>query len=1523
MRHWLRVIRWSLATVTAGLFVLLCAPAANAVNPATMSFQGKVVNANGTNVTDGTYGFVFKLYTVSSGGSAIWTETDSSVGVTAGVFQVNLGANCPFFTANACNGNTPVDFNANPNLFLGITFNADPAGEMSPRVQLQSVPFAFNADRVGGLSVSQLVQLSPAVQQTGFINVDGNISSGATIQGSTVNAATGISTAGTQRIDNSGNLLNIGNLSGSSALAVAAGGTAQNLTLDASTSGKVQIGATSTGDIELGGGLSSSGCTLTNSNGNFACSGSLTAVSGLAVGSNTTAGTAAFSDGSGGTVTISTPTLAGSYGLSLPTSGPAVSQCLKTDTVTASQLVFGDCANMGQKIMQTFSAYGVNQAANATTTLNYLLPTSNTAVSFALAGTAEFKAAAAGSFRACSDFGSANVTGGSVSVRFRKNGADIDTNNYCTLDTTNPRSNSQQIDSGVETFAAGDTIGVALVSTGLAPTTSEHWVSFTIEYGAGGVGPTTLNDAYTNGNTINTTDASDISFNLNNTTTDPNFLVNIATGSTGRFAVQNNGSDVFAANATGTTTTGNATFSQAAANTLSVVATAAPTTDMLSISNAGQPITTAGINAQQIDYYANLGVAGNVASALRVNITNTSATAGTTTNALRVVTTTAAAAGDTNGIAVDGITAGSGTDSAINIGTGWSGGLLRYNGSAIISGIGILQSVALSGSYANAVTFTNAANAFSGSGAGLTGLNASSLAAGTIPSSVFSGSYGSTLTFSNAANSFSGIGSNLTALNAANLTMGTVASAQISGSYGGITGLGTLIAGTWNATAIGAQYGGTGLNGATAANGSLLIGNGSGYSLATLTAGSNLGIANAAGSITLGVANSPTFSGMVTANAGEAITGSVTVNQAAADNFKIQATAAPASDMVSITNSGFPNTTAGVNAEQIDYYSALTTAASEAASVRLNITNTSTVATTTTDGLRLVVTSSAATGTTNGLKIDGITGGSGTENAINIGAGWNTLISSPSFSVAGNGSIYGNGFNYFDPSSLTQATGATGLNSGGSTGGNFGGTFDSGAFIGNTDAYSQEFVGSKAVSTANNQTYGDDGKWYFNNNAQANVSAQDISATGGYVRLTSGTTTGRGGLITEGATAGTMDGPLAAANLPIVQMKVRISTASAADDLVFGMMNTATALTTNDPLPTNGIVFFTNNAASSGTTGWQGIIRSGGVTRAAVTCPSPAFVTTGQFATGRIVVINATQVRFFLDPDASNGIDFIDCGVATVTAANMPAVAMAMAMQFTQTNTTGGVTADLGYARYWQDDAAVASASAAATVSGEQTLADISTGSDQAATSDPVVSAPPSGSTPEITAADTGSLPAAGPSLTAVPGSDGSTQLMDSSGQPKLTFDSLGNASLPGSLSLTSASLSGSLTVDGDATFAGLSVFQKLATYLAKVVFRQDVEIDGHLTVGADTAGYAKLRSGENSVHVSFAKPYDTTPIVSVAPTGGQFVSATVTNITSQGFDVQLQAPAVADTTLSWTAVGVINPQTSSNPPPGATLNPN
>jgi len=65
-----------------------------------------------------------------------------------------------------------------------------------------------------------------------------------------------------------------------------------------------------------------------------------------------------------------------------------------------------------------------------------------------------------------------------------------------------------------------------------------------------------------------------------------------------------------------------------------------------------------------------------------------------------------------------------------------------------------------------------------------------------------------------------------------------------------LTSVGTIATGVWNGTAIGYAYGGTGLT-AAPSNGQLAIGNGSGYTLATLTAGSNITITEGSGSITI------------------------------------------------------------------------------------------------------------------------------------------------------------------------------------------------------------------------------------------------------------------------------------------------------------------------------------------------------------------------------------------------------------------------------------------------------------------------------------------------------------------------------------------------------------------------------------------------------------------------------------------------------------------------------------------------
>jgi len=99
---------------------------------------------------------------------------------------------------------------------------------------------------------------------------------------------------------------------------------------------------------------------------------------------------------------------------------------------------------------------------------------------------------------------------------------------------------------------------------------------------------------------------------------------------------------------------------------------------------------------------------------------------------------------------------------------------------------GSVPDARLAGTYSSALTLSNAANNISGNGAGLTALNASQLSSGTVPSARLVGTYTNVLTLSNAANSISGNGAGLTALNASQLSSGTLADARLAGTYSSV-----------------------------------------------------------------------------------------------------------------------------------------------------------------------------------------------------------------------------------------------------------------------------------------------------------------------------------------------------------------------------------------------------------------------------------------------------------------------------------------------------------------------------------------------------------------------------------------------------------------------------------------------------------------------------------------------------------------------------------------------------------------
>jgi hypothetical protein len=172
------------------------------------------------------------------------------------------------------------------------------------------------------------------------------------------------------------------------------------------------------------------------------------------------------------------------------------------------------------------------------------------------------------------------------------------------------------------TTAAGTTGQCLVATTGSAPS----WGSC-----AGSGSGVTLQAAYDNSTspaTISTADAKNILFTLNNTTTDPNFLVNIATSSTSKFAVQNNGTDVLSVVSSGATIAGTltATLPDATTNALDIQE---GTNDYINIntSNGNETITLGNNTTDQAIEIVSDAKAANQAKILSLtgNLTYTTA----------------------------------------------------------------------------------------------------------------------------------------------------------------------------------------------------------------------------------------------------------------------------------------------------------------------------------------------------------------------------------------------------------------------------------------------------------------------------------------------------------------------------------------------------------------------------------------------------------------------------------------------------------------------------------------------------------------------------------------------------------------------------------------------------------------------------------------------------------------------------------------------------------------------------------
>ena len=111
--------------------------------PHLIHYQGMLTDDVGSPL-NGSYDLTFSIYSVSSGGTAVWTEVHSGVSVDGGLFNVLLGSETT--------GGIPSSVFDSDERYLGIKVGTD--DELMSRIQLTSVGYAYRAEVADSASVA-------------------------------------------------------------------------------------------------------------------------------------------------------------------------------------------------------------------------------------------------------------------------------------------------------------------------------------------------------------------------------------------------------------------------------------------------------------------------------------------------------------------------------------------------------------------------------------------------------------------------------------------------------------------------------------------------------------------------------------------------------------------------------------------------------------------------------------------------------------------------------------------------------------------------------------------------------------------------------------------------------------------------------------------------------------------------------------------------------------------------------------------------------------------------------------------------------------------------------------------------------------------------------------------------------------------------------------------------------------------------------------------------------------------------
>jgi hypothetical protein len=114
--------------------------------PSKMSYQGVLTDNNIW--ANGGFRMTFGLYTTPNGGNPLWSETQNSVQVENGIFNVFLGSV------------NPIDLPFDVTYYLNVSVEGT---NLEPRIELASSGYSFNTARIQGRSVSSTLPSSGQV----------------------------------------------------------------------------------------------------------------------------------------------------------------------------------------------------------------------------------------------------------------------------------------------------------------------------------------------------------------------------------------------------------------------------------------------------------------------------------------------------------------------------------------------------------------------------------------------------------------------------------------------------------------------------------------------------------------------------------------------------------------------------------------------------------------------------------------------------------------------------------------------------------------------------------------------------------------------------------------------------------------------------------------------------------------------------------------------------------------------------------------------------------------------------------------------------------------------------------------------------------------------------------------------------------------------------------------------------------------------------------------------------------------